>query len=444
MAYPSYSPPSRTNVSILTSTGSTITTGNGAGNVALYPFGIYVDPVSPRYDANFISGASDQVSFVYKKLGGDVLDLEITPGNVYAAYEEATLEYSYIMNLHQSKNALPSLLGKTTGSFDEDGNLLESSLSNANINLRYPRFEVGYARQVAIGLANEAGVAGGTTPHYNASFALTTSVQDYDLQQIIANNVINNREPATGNPVTYSASYASASSSRITIRRVYYKSPAAVWRFYGYYGGLNVVGNLNYYGQFADDTTFEIIPAWQNKLQAMAYEDHIYTRLSHYSYEIFNNKLRVFPTPETGIINYMWFEFSFDDGTDPWMPVSGSQKGSEQGISNMNTLPFDNIPYSSINAIGKQWIRRYALALVKETLGLIRSKFGAIPIPGDSVQLNGSELISSAREEQEKLKEELKTTLDELTYTKLAETNATLMDSVTKVQEKIPLLIYQG
>ena len=447
MSYPAYSPVSKTSVVILTATGSTATTGNGAGNLIHYPFGIYADPSSPRYDINFISGASDQVAYTYKKLGGDVLDLEITVGNVYAAYEEATLEYSYIMNLHQSKNALPSLLGKTTGSFDQDGQIKESALAAAGINLRYPRFEVGYAKQVSVGMANEAGVAGGTTPHYQASFNLINQQQDYDLQQIIIDNVTNNREPATGTPVAYSASFVSASSNRITIRRVFYKSPAAVWRFYGYYGGLNVVGNLNYYGQFADDTTFEIIPAWQNKLQAMAYEDHIYTRLSHYSYEIFNNKLRIFPIPETSMVRHMWFEFTFDNGVDPWSAVpgvSGSVKGNEEGISNMNTLPFDNLPYEHINAIGKQWIRRYALALVKETLGMIRSKFSTIPIPGDSVNLNGSDLISSAREEQEKLKEELKTTLDELTYAKLAEINASIMDSTTKVQEKLPLLIYQG
>ena len=64
-----------------------------------------------------------------------------------------------------------------------------------------------------------------------------------------------------------------------------------MWRFYGYYGGLNVVGNLHQYGQFADDSSFDLVPAWQNKLQAMAYEDAIYTRNSHYSYEIKNNNL---------------------------------------------------------------------------------------------------------------------------------------------------------
>ena len=220
-----------------------------------------------------------------------------------------------------------------------------------------------------------------------------------------------------------------------------------MWRFYGYYGGLNVVGNLNYYGQYSDDSTFEVIPVWQNKLQAMAYEDHIYTRLSHYSYEIRNNKLRIFPKPTSnsgfGYMRFMWFDFTVDDATEPW-DQEGDIYGDQQGINNMNTLPFDNLPYENINAIGKQWIRRYALALVKETLGQIRSKFATIPIPGDSVNLNGDALVTQAREEQINLKEELKTNLEEMTYAKLVERDAQIAENTVKVQEEIPLLIYQG
>ena len=54
----------------------------------------------------FISGAVDQVAYTYNKLGGRVLDLEITPAIVYNAYEEACLEYSYLLNTHQAKNVL--------------------------------------------------------------------------------------------------------------------------------------------------------------------------------------------------------------------------------------------------------------------------------------------------------------------------------------------------
>mgnify|MGYP001407887903 CR=1 FL=1 len=65
-------------------------------------------------------------------------------------------------------------------------------------------------------------------------------------------------------------------------------------------------------------------------------------------------------------------------------------------------MPFENTPYQAINSIGKQWIRRFALALSKETLGNVRSKIGSIPIPGDSVTLDGPALLSQSQTEQEK------------------------------------------
>jgi hypothetical protein len=110
----------------------------------------------------------------------------------------------------------------------------------------------------------------------------------------------------------------------------------------------------------------------------------------------------------------------------------------------MNTLPFENVPYENINAIGKQWIRRYALALIKEVLGHVRGKFSSIPIPGQSISLNSDTLLSQASSEQQGLKEELKTILDEMTYRSLAEKDASMMEATGKVLEEVPLLIYQG
>ena len=107
-------------------------------------------------------------------------------------------------------------------------------------------------------------------------------------------------------------------------------------------------------------------------------------------------------------------------------------------------MPFENTPYQKINSIGKQWIRRFALALSKETLGNIRSKVGAIPIPGNSINLDGPALLSQAQSEQEKLREELKTIFDELTYTKIAQGDVELSDAVNKVQERIPMRIFVG
>ena len=436
MSSPTLSPASTTSTVILSSAGTTATTGNGAGNTSHYPFGLYVDTESDLYDINFINGASDQVAFTYKKLGGDILDIELTDGNVCASYEEAVLEYSYQINVHQAKNVLSDLLGMSTGTFNHDGQMVGGDAKDSAVNLSFPRFEFNYAKRVAEGIGSKAGV-GGTLTMYSASFDTVVGVQDYDLQTVIADASTNNIDAATGDPVPFAGLVG---NKKVRIERVFYKTPGSMWRFYGYYGGLNVVGNLNYYGQFSDDTTFEIIPSWHNKLQAMAYEDHLWTRMSHYSYEIHNNKLRIFPMPDGFVANF-WVQFSIEK--DGWDEDSDRKFGAD-GINNMNTLPFDNVPYQNINAIGKQWIRNYALALSKEVLGQVRGKFGSIPIPGESVTLNASDLLSQAKEEQTALKEELKTVLDEMTYKALAEKDAAMVTAIDTVQQEIPMLIYQG
>ena len=275
---------------------------------------------------------------------------------------------------------------------------------------------------------------GGTTPVYSASFNTTASVQDYDLQQIVSSSAIDG--------TSLGADYTgSVGDKRIIIRRVFYKTPHAMWRFYGYYGGMNAVGNLSTYGMYADDSTYEVIPPWHNKAQAMAYEDAIYTRNSHYSYEIKNNNLRIFPMPSVVTPKKIFFEFTIEN--DPWSDTSGKDSGTE-GVNNMNTLPLANVPYKNINSIGKQWIRRFALALSKETLGEIRSKFGAIPIPNNNVTLNGTALISQGREEQKNLRDELQKVLDELTYQKMTETQSAVAKSVQEMSRTYPYFIYTG
>jgi hypothetical protein len=111
----------------------------------------------------------------------------------------------------------------------------------------------------------------------------------------------------------------------------------------------------------------------------------------------------------------------------------------------MNTMPMENIPFKSINSIGQQWIRRFSLALSKETLGQIRGKFGnSVPIPGDTVTLNASELLTQAKEEQNALREELNKQLDEMLYAKLAETDKGMIDNTNAMVGNTPLKIFVG
>ena len=63
MAFPTLTPTSTQSAIILPPTGT-------AGDVlSSLPFGIYTT-------GSFISGAVDQVAYTYRKLGGDILDLE--------------------------------------------------------------------------------------------------------------------------------------------------------------------------------------------------------------------------------------------------------------------------------------------------------------------------------------------------------------------------------
>jgi hypothetical protein len=434
MALPTLTPESTTSRVILPITG-TLTT---AQTTTSYAFGIYADSDNTDYyDTNFVSGALDQVAYTYKKLGGDVLDVELTEENIYSAYEEAVLEYGYLVNLHQAKNMLNSTLGDTTGTFDHDGSMKDlggdSELSASHVALKFPKFSFSYARKTSEGISRESGM-GGNENEYSASFTPTEGQQDYDLQSIVSSSAVDSDN-------SDSAFYGKVGNKRILIKKVFYRTPHAMWRFYGYYGGLNAVGNLSNYGQYSDDSTWEVIPTWQNKLQAMAYEDAIYTRNSHFSYEIKNNKLRIYPQPHGHSPAKMWIRFTIP--TNAWEEESDKENGVS-GINNVNTLPFANIPYQNINSIGKQWIRRFALALAKEMLGQIRGKFSTIPIPGESVTLNHAELLSQAKEEQEKLREELKTIMDELTYSKLAETESAIIKSANEVLIQVPAGIYVG
>lgn len=424
MSLPVFSPVSQMSKVILPVTGNT---ANVVGNAL--PFGIYTnsDYWSDEQIQIFKTGAAEQVGYVYKKLGGDVLDIELVEGNVYAAYEEATLEYSYLINLHQSKNLLPFVLGQTTGTFNNDGQLTGSDTSMINANLAFPKMSFTYSKNLAAAVAVDS-TLNGNEPVYSASFDMVPSVQDYDLQAIISASSAQNGWHI-GN-------------KRVVIRKVYYKTPGASWNFYGYLGGLNVVGNLSTYGQYADDSTFEIIPAWQNKLQAMAYEDAIRTRVSDWSFQIRNNKLRLFPVPNASSPTNYWVEFTVP--TDAWTETDPNVKSGVDGVNNMNTIPLQNLPFDKINSIGKQWIRRFALAICKEMLGHIRSKFGNIPIPGESVTLDGDKLISEGKEEQKDLREELKTLLSEMTYAKVGEDSAKMMEDVNKVQTYTPNLIFVG
>ena len=102
-------------------------------------------------------------------------------------------------------------------------------------------------------------------------------------------------------------------------------------------------------------------------------------------------KLRIYPIPQKD--KKLWIKFSY--APDPVNPQV--KDDTIYGVSNLSNVPFGNLNYSKVNEIGRQWVRQYALALSKELLGLVRSKFSSVPLPDGDLSLNGADLISQGR-----------------------------------------------
>ena len=77
-------------------------------------------------------------------------------------------------------------------------------------------------------------------------------------------------------------------------------------------------------------------------------------------------------------------------------------------------------------------------------LGQIRGKFTTMPIPGESVTLNHSELLSQAKDEQEKLKTQLMEQLDKMKYIDLAKSDHEMTDAAAGALKNSPLPIFVG
>jgi hypothetical protein len=367
------------------------------------PFGIYDS------DAAFQTEADGMVKLVNGKLGGNVLQVEITNRDVYACFEQAVLEYSGMINSYHAKSIMADILGAETGSLETK-------------EQKFARMSLALAKRRADAYSSEA-LVGGTKPLLSASINLVTGQQNYDLKTLL------------------SASGEIAAGERFEIREMFHFSPTAAFRFFDTTSAINFLHNQFQFESFTPETIFYLLPIWEDVLRAMQLEQSHKIRRSNYSFNIVNNVLRLYPIPTRDIrLHFTYYKVGgseddpFDSSSDPLV----------DGISNLNNVPFGNIDYSKINSIGRQWIRRFALALAKEVLGLVRGKVQTIPIPNGDLALNGPDLVAGAREEMLNLKEELKALLDTMTYSALAQQEADQADNLMRQLAKVPLGIFVG
>ena len=372
------------------------------------PYGTY------DADSTFQTDIQAVTKWVAKRLGYPVLQLEIPSGSIYACFEESISEYSSHINNYNIKNWMWEQYGEKKR--------ISGSLSTGSANPITPTN--GLSVQLSEKYGQMANL-GGNVDLKKGFITLSGSVQDYDLQSLWAS--------------------VSESNKRIEVQRVFNNAPSSITRFYDPYAGsfdqrqlLDAFG----FGNVSPAISFILKPISYDLARANAVETSDLVRKSAYSFELHNNNLRIFPEPQASDAGEkIWFEYYVKDDIRNTNHVSASMQG---GVSDPSNVPYTFITYNSINAPGRQWIRKFTAALSKELLGIIRSKYSALPIPDAEITLDGDSLKTEGREEKTQLLEELKEFLDSVSLTEKLKAEAEESNAQREVLAKAPLQIYIG
>ena len=363
------------------------------------PFGFY------DLEVDFASDADRVASFCATRLGYPLMDVELQSGSFYACFEEAVTTYGNEIFQYKIRENYLNLEGAPTSS------AINNQLIESNIN----RFV-----QIAKNYGTEAGVGGNVTK-YSGSLNITGSVQNYDMDAW-----------ATAEGIT----------GGIEVRKIFYEAPPAIQRYFDPYAGtgtgIQSLMDAFDFGSFSPGVNFLLMPASYDvlKIQAIEFNDQI--RRSAYTFELVNNKLKVFPVPVSsgGILIFEYNKLSEKRDLSP----------NDAGglITNVGEVPYTNPTYSEINSVGRQWIFRYTLALARELLAYIRGKYTTVPVPGSEATLNQADLLTDARSEKEALITNLREMLDQTSRQSQLERRASETDNLNKVLSGVPYTIYIG
>ena len=366
------------------------------------PWGLYDS------DNEFTASADKFANWAAKRLGYPIMAIELQDTQFWTCFEESVTEYSAQVNQFNIRENLLSLRGQATGS-----------------NVTHKRVTPNFADAIRISeqYGTEAGV-GGTVDFKSGSIDIVSGSQIYDLNKLWSS--------------------VSESGAAIEVRRVYYEASPAVQRYFDPYAGTGA-GSYNMldgfgWGNMTPAVQFMMMPIYADLLRIQAIEFNDQIRKSAHTFELRNNKIRIFPNPTA---NYkLWFEYILKSDRDN--PLQTQFSGSSDVVSDYSNVPYDNMQYQFINDVGIQWIRKYGLALTKELLRLIRSKYGSIPVPNAETTLDGDTLRAEAQTEKEFLVTQLRENLDASSRKIMMEADSEESTRLQEKLQKVPLPIYIG
>jgi hypothetical protein len=383
--------------------------GSGSAVTGSTPFGFYDN------DLQFQIEAQAAAVWAAQRLGYPIVDVEMIDKQFYACFEEAVNEYGAQVNQWNIRNYIQVFQGQKVTDL---GNLSGQSVIGTPMSVLV-QLSKAYGTEVGVG-----GEINWKTGHITTK----SNQQTYDLQELWGN--------------------VSESFNRIEIMRIFHNMTPAFARIYdpmsmtgmSYSNVMNEMG----FGAYSPATQFLMTPIFEDLLRGQAIEFNDMVRKSAYSFELVNNKLKIFPIPGDGFnvfFNYLLKDERYSGSTV--QPLSGSSYSGSY-VADYANIPYQNIPYGTINQVGRQWIRKYFLALCKELLGAIRQKYQTIPIPGGEVTLDGAELRNEAQEEKTTLIEQLRETLEAVGKKQQMEDRAKEAEYLQESLKRVPLFIYIG
>ena len=366
-------------------------------------FGSTIDP-TVGFNINWIDSLSAPQQTKFTTLPNSWLTYEIITGSSWIYffttypvqslfYNGATLNTAYYQDVMKGR----ALNGKIVG-------------NNLQTQIR-----------IAEAYAQEAGV-GGYVTEYTGSLHLEPGKQVYDLNAWAA------------------ASASLETGDRIEIRQIFYQEPPAIVRYFDPYAGTGtgVQGLLETFGfgSYSPGVNFMLMPVYWDvmKIQAIEFNDQV--RKSAFSFDLVNNQLRIFPVPGDSYGGHMLL-FKYMKQSEKNLPVIDQRPNV---VADVMAVPYKNPIYTNVNQVGRSWVFRFTLALCKEIEGQIRATFQGSNFGG--LVVNGSELLTDARQEKESLMTELKEYLDQTTRRSQLERKQAEADFSRQTMNQIPLLIY--
>lgn len=373
--------------------------GSPTSPVNITPFGFF------DADADFQSDAPRAAEFVARKLGYPIVEVELIDKQIYACFEEAITMYGNQVNQFNAREHMLSLQGISTANSITQRNVVGSPLP------QIVKISAGYGVEAQ---------SGGNVTIKRTVISASAYTQSYDMRNWLL-------PEDTG--------------KNIEIRRVYHYMPPAIARYYDPFattglGLTNLMGEFGFDG-YSPAVTFVMMPAYEDLLRIQAIEINDMIRKSQYGFEISNNIIRF--SPVFAVSKAIFIDYIVVDDKQANTIASGSNIASD-----LSNLPYTHITYSQTNGMSRTWIYKYTLALAKELLGIIRSKYDDIPYPDGRIKLDGETLRREATQEKDGLVKELRETLEQTGLQAQMKKQAENSEAMQKIFKNVPVLIYIG